>query len=427
MGRGFDRILVHFQPALYYRPRRPLSKVITSLSLLWLAVRRSQLDVLVHEADPPARWRPDYALLGLAFARAGRVSFHTQAERDALEGGYRVTVRGSLIRHRVASVLPDPVPKEQARQQLGLGGTGPVFVCAGFLQPSKGFDRAVAAFGRTNGRGAGALYVVGSVRDHTRENDAYLAELRDACRRTDRAELVEKFLSDEEFDLWVAAADWVVLPYRQSWSSGVLARAHALGTVAMVADVGGLAQQARGRDVVFDGDDGLAEALASASAEPSRERFAADRDVSPELADWDPEFQPPLPKKGRGMLFGLILVSVVLAAAAQLTLKHGMTQVTNRGALPLDLKAPVDTARRVASNAAVVAGLLTFVVSAAVWILVLSRVSLSFAYPFVSLTYVIILLFDGLVLHEQVSSLRWAGVAFIIAGILLVSRTHQSA
>jgi drug/metabolite transporter (DMT)-like permease len=87
----------------------------------------------------------------------------------------------------------------------------------------------------------------------------------------------------------------------------------------------------------------------------------------------------------------------------------------------------VDTARRVASNAAVVAGLLTFVVSAAVWILVLSRVSLSFAYPFVSLTYVIILLFDGLVLHEQVSSLRWAGVAFIIAGILLVSRTHQSA
>jgi drug/metabolite transporter (DMT)-like permease len=72
-------------------------------------------------------------------------------------------------------------------------------------------------------------------------------------------------------------------------------------------------------------------------------------------------------------------------------------------------------------------GLATFVVSAAVWLLVLSRVSLSFAYPFASLTYVIILLFDGLILHEPVSGLRWGGVALIIAGILLVSRTHQAA
>ena len=55
------------------------------------------------------------------------------------------------------------------------------------------------------------------------------------------------------------------------------------------------------------------------------------------------------------------------------------------------------------------------------------RTSLSFAYPFVSFTYIVILLFDGLVLHETVSGLRWAGVAFIVAGILLVSRTHQSA
>lgn len=127
------------------------------------------------------------------------------------------------------------------------------------------------------------------------------------------------------------------------------------------------------------------------------------------------------------MLFGLILLSVLLAATAQLTLKHGMTQVTGRGAAPLDLKSPVAAFRRIAANAAVWVGLGTFVVSAAVWLLVLSRVSLSFAYPFVSLTYVLILVFDRLILHESVSGLRWAGVAFIVAGILLVSRTHQTA
>jgi drug/metabolite transporter (DMT)-like permease len=73
----------------------------------------------------------------------------------------------------------------------------------------------------------------------------------------------------------------------------------------------------------------------------------------------------------------------------------------------------------------VIGGLGLFVLSAAVWLVVLSKVSLSFAYPFVSLTYVLILLFDRLVLHDTVSGLRWAGVALIVAGIVLVSRTHQ--
>jgi drug/metabolite transporter (DMT)-like permease len=137
--------------------------------------------------------------------------------------------------------------------------------------------------------------------------------------------------------------------------------------------------------------------------------------------------RPSLGKKGRGMLVGSILLSVALAATAQLTLKHGMNQVTSHGTVPLDLKQPVETVRRIAADASVWAGLLTFVLSAAVWLLVLSRVSLSFAYPFVSLTYVIILLFDGLILHEPVSAVRWGGVALIVAGILLISRTHQAA
>ena len=127
------------------------------------------------------------------------------------------------------------------------------------------------------------------------------------------------------------------------------------------------------------------------------------------------------------MLFGFILLSVATAATAQLVLKHGMTQVTHHGTVPLDLKQPAEAVRRVAVNGSVWLGLGIFVLSAAIWLVVLSRVSLSFAYPFVSLTYVIILLFDGLILHEPVSGVRWAGVALIMAGILLISRTHQPA
>jgi drug/metabolite transporter (DMT)-like permease len=127
------------------------------------------------------------------------------------------------------------------------------------------------------------------------------------------------------------------------------------------------------------------------------------------------------------VLIAFILVSVTLAALAQLTLKHGMNQVTNEGVVPLQLGKPVDTVRRIGLNASVWGGLLIFVLSAAVWLVVLSRASLSFAYPFASLTYVLILVFDRFVLDQPISGLRYAGVALIIAGLLLVSRTHQSA
>ena len=71
-------------------------------------------------------------------------------------------------------------------------------------------------------------------------------------------------------------------------------------------------------------------------------------------------------------------------------------------------------------------GLFLFGLSALVWLVVLSRASLSFAYPFAALTYVLILLFDEFVLNDTVPPLRWAGVAFIGAGIFLVSQTQHT-
>jgi len=122
----------------------------------------------------------------------------------------------------------------------------------------------------------------------------------------------------------------------------------------------------------------------------------------------------------RTMLIALILVSVTLAAVAQLTLKHGMNQVTaSTGALQLTGASLKD----VASTPAVWAGLVLFGLSAFVWLAVLSRTTLSFAYPFASLTYVLILLADRFLFHETVPALRWAGVFCIMVGIVLVAQT----
>ena len=133
----------------------------------------------------------------------------------------------------------------------------------------------------------------------------------------------------------------------------------------------------------------------------------------------DPEAHHP--KEGsRVMLIGLILVSVALAATAQLTLKHGMNQVTEAsGTATLS----AGSLRAILTNVSVVGGLLIFGLSAVVWLMVLSRASLSFAYPFASLTYVLIVLADKLVLHQEIPVLRWAGVFAIMTGIILVAQT----
>lgn len=123
------------------------------------------------------------------------------------------------------------------------------------------------------------------------------------------------------------------------------------------------------------------------------------------------------------MLIALILLSVTLAAVAQLTLKHGVDQVTaGSGAL----RPGWASLREVATTPAVWAGLAMFGLSAIVWLAVLSRTSLSFAYPFASLTYVLILLADRFVLDQEVPGLRYAGVVFIIVGIVLVAQTRHA-
>ena len=117
----------------------------------------------------------------------------------------------------------------------------------------------------------------------------------------------------------------------------------------------------------------------------------------------------------------LALFSVFLATAGQLVLKTGMERVGYIGSQRLGK--PVQLAIQVATTWQVVLGLLLFVISAVSWLLVLSRVPLSFAYPFAGLTYLLITIFGRFVLNEHVPGLRWLGIALIIGGILLVGKT----
>jgi drug/metabolite transporter (DMT)-like permease len=123
------------------------------------------------------------------------------------------------------------------------------------------------------------------------------------------------------------------------------------------------------------------------------------------------------------MLIGLILVSVSLAALAQVTLKVGVNRLSGDGD---GLSLSGASLKSLAGSPVVWGGLVLFGLSAVVWLLVLSRASLSFAYPFASLSYVLILILSHFVLHEEITALRLGGVALIVCGIVLVAQTPHA-
>ena len=107
--------------------------------------------------------------------------------------------------------------------------------------------------------------------------------------------------------------------------------------------------------------------------------------------------------------FAFILAGVLLNAGAQLLLKAG----TN--ARPLGLALAVEPH--------ILAGLACYVVSVVLWVVALSRVPVSIAYPMLSIGYVVNAVAARYLLGEAVTPMRLAGIAIIVLGVFVVARS----
>ncbi|HRY16521.1 MAG: 4-amino-4-deoxy-L-arabinose transferase [Candidatus Competibacteraceae bacterium] len=118
--------------------------------------------------------------------------------------------------------------------------------------------------------------------------------------------------------------------------------------------------------------------------------------------------------------FALILTGVLLNAFAQLLLKAGTNTLgvispTVANALPL--------AGSIATNPHFLGGFACYGVSVLVWIVALSRVPVSIAYPMLSIGYVVNALAAGYLFGEALTGGRWLGIGFIIIGVVLLARS----
>jgi glycosyltransferase involved in cell wall biosynthesis len=186
--------------------------------------------------------------------------------------------RPALALHRLTlgALLPVEAPPAAAR------GPGLHFVNLGRMRAYKGLDLLRDAWASFAPRYPGATLLVAG--------DGDPEALAPGLSALPGVTVQARWLDEAEMASLVAAADAVVLPYREASQSGIAPAAHGLGVPVVVTPVGGLAEQVR------DGIDGLvardmtpaalAEAMATLAAHPMR--FAAGaRETGRRLADWD--------------------------------------------------------------------------------------------------------------------------------------------
>ncbi len=117
--------------------------------------------------------------------------------------------------------------------------------------------------------------------------------------------------------------------------------------------------------------------------------------------------------------FALVLTGVLLNAFAQTLLKAG----TNRlGAVEFTLANAWDIALRTLTLWPFLLGFTCYAVSLVVWIVALSRVPVTIAYPMLSIGYIVNALIARFWLGETLSAGGWSGIALICCGVWLIAR-----
>lgn len=118
-----------------------------------------------------------------------------------------------------------------------------------------------------------------------------------------------------------------------------------------------------------------------------------------------------------------IIASVSLSAFAQIVLKMGMSNAKVQN----DLMIAGNILEKLfiaLTNVYVISGISMYVFSMILWLVVLAKIDVSVAYPFVGLGFIITMILGFLLLGEQITAMRVMGTILVVCGVLMVSSTQ---
>ena len=118
--------------------------------------------------------------------------------------------------------------------------------------------------------------------------------------------------------------------------------------------------------------------------------------------------------------YGYLLATVALTAYGQLAFKWKMQSV---GELPTGIAGKLRVLLPLLFDPWILSGLIAAFAASLAWMVVLTRMPLSQAYPATALTFVLVVLSGALVFHEHVGPMQWIGLALVVAGLAVGTRT----
>jgi drug/metabolite transporter (DMT)-like permease len=114
----------------------------------------------------------------------------------------------------------------------------------------------------------------------------------------------------------------------------------------------------------------------------------------------------------------ILLFAISLGAVGQILLKSGITQLGEK-------PAPTVVISSIFRNPRVAGGFLCYAVSSLFYLVALSRLPLSYAYPMVAFSYVLVTLLAWRLLHEHIPALRLVALGLILLGVLVMALSYS--
>ena len=119
------------------------------------------------------------------------------------------------------------------------------------------------------------------------------------------------------------------------------------------------------------------------------------------------------------MSYVYIMLTIILTVYGQLAIKW---QVMNAGIFPAETPEKIFFLSRLLLNPWVISAFLAAFLASVSWMAAMTKLQLSHAYPFMSLSFILVLVLSGLIFHEPITWFKVAGMVLIIAGIVLGSQ-----
>jgi multidrug transporter EmrE-like cation transporter len=111
-----------------------------------------------------------------------------------------------------------------------------------------------------------------------------------------------------------------------------------------------------------------------------------------------------------------VIIAIILAAFGQVTMKYAMF------GSPLPVMSPIEAAKSILQRPLVYVGMVFYAGSSFLWLISLSRLDLSYMYPFTALLIVLITFVSAFLFNEPVTVWKLSGVLMICGGLLLIAR-----